>query len=234
MLADIHTWMICKVDFTDVKTAGYLYKSSPPRCVLHQKQLFIVSSELSLPEERNDLLFVMCVWCSISALTSVTLIRVLDRSAWHIQPFLSLLHAHRRFIGGGGKLAIFAAQPLLLPASWRQLIIPSLNLIHFLCAKPSRCVLLLVWGEQDCHIQPPTTLPAKLASHCGKSSICSCYPSNQSLVAKVQVPPYEHVSQSIMTYFLLCLNWFIYMYLFIHITHIKKKQYLIFNWYKLN
>ncbi len=48
--------------------------------------------------------------------------------------------------GGGGELAIFAAQPLLLPASWRQLIIPSLNPIHFLCAKPSRCVLLLVWG----------------------------------------------------------------------------------------
>lgn len=166
----------------------------------------------------------MCVWCSISALTSVTLIRLLDRFAWHIQPFLSLLHAHRRFIGGK-KLGYICSSTFALT---RQLT--SVNYSSPESNTFSQCQVISLFsyscGEnQDCHIQPPTTPPTKLASHCGKSavpSICSCYPSNQSLVAKVQVPPYEHVSQSIMTYFLLCLNWFIYIYLYI--LHILKKK----------
>ncbi len=220
MLADIHTWMICKVDFTDVKTAGYLYKSSPPRCVLHQKQLFIVSSELSLPEERNDLLFVMCVWCSISALTSVTLIRVLDRSAWHIQPFLSLLHAHRRFIGGG-KLAIFAAQPLLLPASWRQLIIPSLNLIHFLCAKPSRCVLLLVWGGTRLSYTTPHN-PTRKTSH---AVTVENHPSAHVILAtEVWLPRYRslHMNMSVKVSWPIfcCVSIDLYTFIYLYILHI--------------
>ncbi len=165
MLADIPTWMICKVDFTDVKTAGYLYKSSPPRCVLHQKQLFIVSSELSLPEERNDLLFVMCVWCSISALTSVTLIRVLDRSAWHIQPFLSLLHAHRRFIGGGGGgggggigyicSSTFALTRQLTSVNYS---FPESNTFS-LCQAISLCSLTRVGGNKTVIYNPPQPHP---------------------------------------------------------------------------
>lgn len=96
----------------------------------------------------------ICVWCSISAWTSVTLIRVLDRYTWHIQSFLTLFPAHRRFIEK--NLAKFVAQPLLLPTSWRQLIICPLNLIHFLVAKLLNVIFCSYREHQD-HLQAPTS-----------------------------------------------------------------------------
>lgn len=103
-----------------------------------------------------------------------------------------------------GGMAIFVVQPFLLSTSWRQLIICPLNLIHFLCAKSFQGALSLVQGEsRPCSPRPPS----ELADHCGKSarqSICPCYPSNQSFVAKVKVSPYEPVTQ------LVSLAWYIF------------------------
>lgn len=133
----------------------------------------------------------------------------------HINQSAGLVHltysaipkAHRRFIGEKNLSYIcsstFALSRQLTSVNYSS---PESNTLS-LCQVISLCSLTRVGRFKTWDKTTPTSPPAKLASHCGKSAvppICSCYPSNQSLVAKVQVPPYEHVSQSIMTYFLLC------------------------------
>lgn len=113
---------------------------------------------------------------------------------------------------GKKNSAIFAAQPLLLPASWRQLIIRPLNLIHFLSAKSSRCALELVWGES----RPSCSNPPPMQKQPVTVENQPLHPSAHVILATkvwllVQVPPYELVNQSIMTYFLSPgLIWFLY------------------------
>lgn len=96
----------------------------------------------------------------------------INQSAGHIQPFLSLLHAHRRFIGEK-KTRLYLQ--LNLCSYTRQLTSvnyssPESNTLS-LCQVISLCSLTRVGRFKTWDKTTPTSPPAKLASHCGKSAV---------------------------------------------------------------
>lgn len=126
--------------------------------------LITVVPSLSLSVSLSLKTGTICVWGSISACASVTLIRVLDRYTWHIQSFLSLFPAHRRFIWKKHSYicsATFALTSQLMSVNYLS---PESNTFSC-CQVISMCSSTLVGRIKIVQKPPPVPPPLNLASH---------------------------------------------------------------------